>query len=75
MQTLVAQMTKDEFVQVIEAVVEKKLSEFMKKITKNDLSSALVERLRFQKDQVDAGERGHLFSQIAEELDLVSHNV
>ena len=75
MQTLVAQMTKDEFVQVIEAVVEKKLSEFMKILTKNDLSSALVERLRCQKDQVDAGERGHLFSQIAEELDLVAHNV
>jgi len=47
----------------------------MRKITKNDLRPALVERLRCQKDQVDAGERGHLFSQIAKELDLVARNV
>ena len=75
MQTFVAQMTKDEFIQLIETVVEKKFSEFIERMTENDLWPELAERLRCQKDQVAAGERGHLFSQIAEELDLAARNV
>ncbi|WP_446011578.1 hypothetical protein [Candidatus Electrothrix sp.] len=70
MQNLVAQMTRDEFVQLIETVVEKKLSEFMEKIMENELSPELAERLRRQKEQVASGERGHLFSQVVEQLDL-----
>jgi len=70
MQNLVAQMTREEFVQLIEAVVEKKLSEIMERITENEIRPELAERLRRQKDQVTSGEKGHLFSQVTEQLDL-----
>jgi hypothetical protein len=51
-------------------LLKKKLSEFIERITENEIRPELAERLRRQKDQVTSGERGHLFSRVAEQLDL-----
>ncbi|XOF33001.1 MAG: hypothetical protein ACL93V_13435 [Candidatus Electrothrix sp. YB6] len=71
METLPAQMTKEELIETIENIVERKLAEFIERITENELRPEVTDRLLAQKKQVASGERGQLLNRIAEELDLV----
>jgi len=67
METLVAQMTKEEFVQTIESVMERKLLELF---GDGELSAEVKERLIRQKEMVAQGERGHAFDDVVQQLDL-----
>ena len=67
METLVSQMTKEELIQTIESVMERKLLELFGDI---ELKPEVEERLIRQKKMVDQGERGHAFDDIVQQLDL-----
>ena len=67
MNTLVAQMTKEEFVQTIESVIERKMLELFGDI---ELKSEVTERLIHQKKMVAEGERGHAFDDVVQQLGL-----
>ncbi len=67
MSTLVAQMTKEDFIQTIESVIERKILELFGDI---ELKPEVVERLTHQKKMVAQGERGHDFDDVAQQLGL-----
>jgi len=59
MSTLVTQMTKDELIEVIETVIERKLIELFGALDEEtELKQAVRNRLLHQKQMVDEGERG-----------------
>ncbi len=70
METLVAQMTKEELVQIIESVIERKLLELFDKFDDVELKPEVESRLLHQKEMVAQGERGHAFEGIVQQLDL-----
>ena len=67
METLVAQMTKEEFIQTIESVMERKLLELF---GDGELSAEVKERLMRQKEMVAQGDRGHAFDDVVQQLGL-----
>lgn len=70
MGTLVSQMTKEELVQIIEAVIERKLLELFDSFDDVELKPEVESRLIHQKEMVAQGERGHAFEDIVQHLDL-----
>lgn len=68
MDTLVSQMTKEELVQIIELAIERKLLELFDDTA--ELKTEVKDRLIYQKELVDKGERGHTFDDIVQQLDL-----
>ena len=67
MDTLVAQMTKEEFVQTIESVIERKILELFGDA---ELKPEVTERLIHQKKMVTQGDRGHAFDDVVQQLGL-----
>ncbi len=71
MTTLVAQMTKEELIQVIETVIERKLLELFDDSDDGlELKQDVRDRLLHQQEMVAQGERGHPFDDIVQQLDL-----
>jgi hypothetical protein len=70
METLVAQMTKEELIQIIESVIERKLLELIDNFDNAELKPEVESRLIYQKEMVAQGERGHAFEDIVQQLDL-----
>jgi len=70
METLVAQMTKEELIEVIEAIIERKLLELFDNVDSLELKPEVESRLLRQKALVTQGERGHIFEDIVQQLDL-----
>lgn len=70
MSTLVAQMTKEELIQFIESVIERKLLEIFEDPDDAELKQEVRERLLRQQEKVTQGERGHAFDDIIQQLDL-----
>ena len=70
METLVAQMTKEELVQIIETVIERKLLELIDDFDDLELKPEVRERLIYQKERVSEGERGQAFEDVIQQLDL-----
>jgi DNA primase large subunit len=70
METLVAQMTKEELIQIIESVIERKLLELFDNFDETEIRPEVKERLLSQKKRVLQGERGHAFDSIVQQLDL-----
>jgi uncharacterized protein YbcI len=71
MTTLVADMTKEELVQVIETVIEQKLMDLFDDLDAGlELKPSVRERLLRQKETVAQGERGQLFGDVLQELGL-----
>ena len=67
MDTLVAQMTKEEFIQTIESIIERKMLELF---ADAELNPEVTERLIHQKKMVAQGERGHAFDDVVQQLGL-----
>jgi hypothetical protein len=67
METLVAQMTKEELIQTIGSVMERKLLELF---GDGELSAEAEERLARQQEMVAQGERGHAFDDVVQQLGL-----
>lgn len=71
MRNSVAQMSKEEFRELIETVVEQKLLELLGDPDENlELRKAIQTRLQRQKQAVAAGERGRALDEVAAELGL-----
>jgi hypothetical protein len=71
MTTLVADMTKEELVQVIETVIEQKLMDLFDDLDAGlELKPSVRERLLRQKEAVAQGERGQHFGDVLQELGL-----
>jgi hypothetical protein len=71
MTTLVAEMTKEELVQVIETVIEQKLMDLFDDLDAGlELKPSVRERLLRQREMVAQGERGQLFGEVMKELGL-----
>jgi len=71
MTTLVAEMTKEELVQVIETVIERKLMDLFDDLDAGlELKPSVRERLLRQREMVAQGERGQLFGEVMKELGL-----
>lgn len=67
----VAQMSKDEFRELIETVVEQKLLELLGDPDEDlELRKAIRTRLERQRQAVAAGERGRALDEVAAELGL-----
>ncbi len=67
MTTLVAQMTKDELVELIETTIEQKLIEILHNLDDEvDLKQAVRERLLHQRQQLLNGERGQSFEEVVQ---------
>ena len=64
-------MTKEELVQIIESVIERKLLELFDNFDDTtELKAEVRDRLIYQKDLVAQGERGHDFNNIVQQLNL-----
>jgi hypothetical protein len=71
MTTLVAEMTKEELVQVIETVIERKLMDLFDDLDAGlELKPSVRERLLRQREMVVQGERGQPFGDVMKELGL-----
>ncbi len=70
MNTKVSQMTIDELREVIGAVVEEKLRDLFNDEDNLELTDALQKRLFRQKKEVENGERGEAFEDVAARLGL-----
>ena len=71
MTALVAEMTKEELVQVIEPVIERKLMDLFDDLDAGlELKPSVRERLLRQREMVAQGERGQLFGEVMKELGL-----
>ncbi len=70
MNTKVSQMTVDELREVIGAVVEEKLQALFADEDGLELTDELQERLLRQKKEVENGERGEAFEDVAVRLGL-----
>jgi restriction endonuclease S subunit len=71
MSTLVAQMTKDELIEVIETIIERKLLEILSTFDEEvNLKQTVRERLLRQKQMVKDGERGQSFDAVVQQLGL-----
>ena len=71
MATKVAQMTKDELQQMIEATIEQKLLELLGDPDEGlSLRKVMHDRLARQKKAVAAGERGKTFNDVVRRLGL-----
>ncbi len=71
MTTTVAQMTKDELVEIVETIVEKKLLELLGDPDEGlPLRKSVRDRLLRQKQAVAAGERGEPFVDVVRRLGL-----
>ena len=71
MATTVAQMTKDELIEVIDTVVEQKLLEMLGDPDKGlPIRKSVRDRLLRQKQAVSKGERGEAFADVVRRLGL-----
>lgn len=70
MNTKVSQMTVNELREVIGAVVEEKLRNLFDDEDNLELTDALQKRLLTQKKEVENGERGEAFEDVAARLGL-----
>ncbi len=71
MTTLVAQMTKDELIEVIESIIERKLFEIFTGFEEEvELKQSVRDRLLRQKRMVAQGERGQSFDSVVQQLGL-----
>ena len=71
MTTLVAQMTKDELIEVIESIVDQRLLEIFDDLDEEmELKQSVRDRLLRQKQRVAKGERGQSFKAIVQQLGL-----
>lgn len=71
MSALVAEMTKEELIETIEAVIERKLLELFTDFDDEGvLKQAVYDRLLRQKQAVDNGERGLPFDVVIQQLGL-----
>jgi len=71
MATTVAQMTKDELIEVIDTVVEQKLLEMLGDPDKGlPIRKSVRDRLLRQKQAVSKGERGEPFADVVRRLGL-----
>jgi hypothetical protein len=66
MSTLVAQMTKDELIEIVETIIERKLLEILSTF---DEEVNLKQAVR-QKQMVKDGERGQSFDAVVQQLGL-----
>jgi hypothetical protein len=67
----IAQMTKDEFREMIEVIIEQKLAELLGDPDEGlKIRDSVRNRLLKQKDAVAAGERGETLENVIEELGL-----
>lgn len=69
METLVAEMTKEELIQTIESVMERKLLELL---GDGEVRAEVEERLMRQQAMVAQGERGRAFDDVVQQLGLTS---
>ncbi len=67
MSTLVSQMTKEELIELIESVFDRKLMELL---DDGEIKPKVIERLKQQGELVAQGERGQAFDDIIQQLDL-----
>ena len=67
METLVANMTKEEFIQTIELIVERKLQEMFDSLEEMELKPEVKERLLHQQQLVSEGEHGRGFADYTKE--------
>ena len=71
MASTVAQMTKDELREMIEASIEQKLLEMLGDPDEGlEIRESVRDRLLRQKEAVAAGERGQPFDDVVRQLDL-----
>ena len=70
MNTKVSQMTVDELREVIGAVVEEKLRNLFDNEDNLELADHLQQRLLRQKNEIENGERGEAFEDVAARLGL-----
>ncbi len=71
MATLVAQMTKDELIEIIETIIEQKFLEFFGDLDEDgEIKQVVRDRLLRQKQMVAQGERGESFEAIVQQLGL-----
>ncbi len=71
MATLVAQMTKDELIEIIETIIEQKFLEFFGDLDEEaEIKQVVRDRLLRQKQMVAQGERGESFEAIVQQLGL-----
>ena len=71
MSTTIAQMTKEELQEMLEATIEQKLLEMLGDPDEGlELRDDIRERLLRQKKAVSAGERGQSFDDLAQHLEL-----
>lgn len=66
MQTLVADMTKEELIQILESIVERKLLEMFDVLEEVELRPEVKERLLHQQQMVVEGEHGRVFTDIVQ---------
>jgi hypothetical protein len=67
----IAQMTKDEFREMIEVIIEQKLAELLGDPDEGlKIRDAVRDRLLKQREAVAAGERGETLENVIEELGL-----
>ncbi len=71
MTTIVAQMTKEEFKEMLEAVIEQKLLEMFGDLDEGlEINESMCDRLLRQRRAVVAGERGEPFEDVVRRLGL-----
>ncbi len=71
MATLVAQMTKDELIEIIETIIEQKFLEFFGDLDEEgEIKQVVRDRLLRQKQMVAQGERGESFEAVVQQLGL-----
>jgi DNA primase large subunit len=71
MTEMVVQMTKEEFREMIEVIIEQKLLEMFGEPDEGlEIRETVRERLQSQKEAVAAGERGKAFEDVIQELGL-----
>lgn len=71
MSTLVAQMTKDELIEIIETIIERKLLQILNTLDEEvNLKQTVGDRLLRQKQMVNNGERGQSFDAVVQQLGL-----
>ena len=67
MSTLVSQMTKEELIELIEPIFDRKLTELL---DDGELKPEFIERLKQQNAIIAQGERGYVFNGFAQQSNL-----
>ena len=71
MATLVAQMTKDELIEIIESIIDQKFLELFGDLDEDgEIKQVIHDRLLHQKQIVAQGERGKPFDAVVQQLGL-----